>query len=223
MIFFLVMPGFFGGFGNYFVPIFQGSPEVVYPRVNNFSILILSLSYLFLILSLISDFGGGTGWTLYPPLSTSFMSLSPSSTGNLIFGLLMSGISSCLTSLNFWTTILNLRSYYLTLKTMPLFPWALLITGGMLLFTLPILTGALLMVLADLHSNTLFFDPLIFGIYFIRLEIITRMKTRRDLTDNRLYQLFISFTAGAGTRCMSLLSPPPFLFSFFIINSKSTQ
>merc|ERR1712046_121033 len=53
MIFFLVMPSLFGGFGNYFVPIFLGSPEVVYPRVNNFSILILSLSYLFLILSLI--------------------------------------------------------------------------------------------------------------------------------------------------------------------------
>ena len=162
MIFFLVMPGLFGGFGNYFVVIFQGSPEVVYPRVNNFSILILFVSYLFFILSIISEFGGGTGWTLYPPLSTSFMSLSPSSTGNLIFGLLISGISSLLTSLNFWTTILNLRSYYLTLKTMPLFPWALLITGGMLLLTLPILTGALLMVLADLHSNTLFFDP-IFG------------------------------------------------------------
>merc|ERR1711979_141023 len=78
MIFFLVMPGLFGGFGNYFVPIFQGSPEVVYPRVNNFSILILFLSYFFLILSLTSDFGGGTGWTLYPPLNTSFMSLSPS-------------------------------------------------------------------------------------------------------------------------------------------------
>merc|ERR1712222_242710 len=102
MIFFLIMPGLFGGFGNYFVPIFQGSPEVVYPRVNNFSILVLFLSYFLLILSLISDFGGGTGWTLYPPLSTSFMSLSPSSTGSLIFGLLMSGVSSCLTSLNFW-------------------------------------------------------------------------------------------------------------------------
>merc|ERR1712217_176743 len=116
MIFFLAMPGLFGGFGNYFAPIFQGSPEVVYPRVNNFSILILFLSYLFFSTSLISDIGAGTGWTLYPPLSTSFMVLSPSSTGNLIIGLLISGISSCLTSLNFWVTILNLRSYYLTLK-----------------------------------------------------------------------------------------------------------
>merc|ERR1712117_847735 len=173
MIFFLVMPGLFGGFGNYFVVIFQGSPEVVYPRVNNFSILILFLSYLLLILSLISEFGGGTGWTLYPPLSTSFMSLSPSSTGNLLFGLLVSGISSCLTSLNFWITILNLRSYCLTLKTMPLFLWALLITAAMLLLTLPVLSGALLMVLADLHSNTLFFDP-VFGVISIVISGVSQ-------------------------------------------------
>merc|ERR1711907_560092 len=68
----------------------------------------------------------------------------------------------CLTSLNFWVTILNLRSYSLTLKTMPLFPWAIFLTAVMLLLVLPILSGALVMVLADLHSNTLFFDP-IFG------------------------------------------------------------
>merc|ERR1711913_215841 len=101
MIFFLVMPRLFGGFGNYFVPIFLGSAEVVYPRVNNLSILILPVSYLLVILSLCTEFGGGTGWTLYPPLSTSLMSLSPSSTAFVVFGLLMSGISSCLTSLNF--------------------------------------------------------------------------------------------------------------------------
>merc|ERR1711953_1154253 len=74
----------------------------------------------------------------------------------------ISGVSSCLTSLNFWVTILNLRSYCLTLKTMPLLPWALLITAAMLLLVLPILSGAFLMVLGDLHSNTLFFDP-VFG------------------------------------------------------------
>merc|ERR1712216_406212 len=63
---------------------------------------------------------------------------------------------------NFFTTIINLRSYCLTLKTWALFPWALLITAAMLLLVLPVLSGALLMVLADLHSNTLFFDP-VFG------------------------------------------------------------
>ena len=91
------------------------------------------------------------------------LTLSPSSTGNLIFGLLISGISSCLTSLNFWITILNLRSYYLTLKTIPLFPWAFLITAFMLLLTLPILSGTLLLILGDLHFNTLFFDPILGG------------------------------------------------------------
>merc|ERR1711933_311283 len=115
MIFFLVMPGLFGGFGNYFVPIFIGSPEVVYPRVNNLSILIIPISYILVIFSILTEFGGGGGWTLYPPLST-----------------------------------------------MPLLPWAIFITGVMLILTLPVLSGALLMVLADLHSNTLFFDS-VFG------------------------------------------------------------
>ena len=71
-------------------------------------------------------------------------------------------ISSCLTSLNSWTTIHFLRSYYLILSSIPLFPWAFLITAFMLLLTLPILSGTLLSILGDLHSNILFFDP-IFG------------------------------------------------------------
>merc|ERR1711988_1404841 len=89
-------------------------------------------------------------------------SLSPSSTAFVVFGLLMSGISSCLTSLNFLITVWTLRSYSLTCNTMPLIPWAIFLTAVMLVFTLPVLTGGLLMVVADLHSNTVFFDP-IFG------------------------------------------------------------
>ena len=61
MIFFLVMPVLFGAFGNYFLPIFIGSPEVIYPRLNNLSIYLLLLSYLFLILSFISEFGTSSG------------------------------------------------------------------------------------------------------------------------------------------------------------------
>ena len=90
------------------------------------------------------------------------MSLSSSTIAFIISSLLLSGISSTLTSLNFSLTIINLRSYSLSLKTIPLFPWSLFITGLMLLLTLPILSSGLLMVLSDLFSNTLFYDP-IFG------------------------------------------------------------
>merc|ERR1712074_179302 len=47
--------------------IFLGAPEVVYPRINNISILILPLSYISIILSVTGEFSNGTGWTLYPP------------------------------------------------------------------------------------------------------------------------------------------------------------
>merc|ERR1719158_989547 len=48
------------------------------------------------------------------------------------------------------------------LSIMPVYAWSQNITGFLLLLTLPILTGALIMLLADLHYNTVFFDP-IFG------------------------------------------------------------
>ena len=55
MIFFVVMPGVYGGFENYFVPIFQGLPEVSHPRVNTFSFLLLPFSYACIILSSASE------------------------------------------------------------------------------------------------------------------------------------------------------------------------
>ena len=163
MIFFLVMPELFGGFGNYIMPIFFGAPEVIYPRVNNISILILLLSYALIILSVTGEFSNGTGWTLYPSLSTSLMSLSPIGIDIILYGLLLTGISSCLTSINFFATIINMRCYSMTLSIMPVYTWSIYITGFLLLLTLPILTGALIMLLADLHVNTVFFDPIFRG------------------------------------------------------------
>jgi len=55
-----------------------------------------------------------------------------------------------------------LERYQRTVTALLLFPYSLFITASMLLLTLPILSGALLLILSDLHSNTLFFDP-IFG------------------------------------------------------------
>ena len=98
MIFFLVMPGLYGGFGNYFGPIFLGAPEVGFPRVNSFSFLLLPVSYGFLLVSSTSEFPGGAGWTLYPPLSTSLMSLAPVAVDLIIDALLVAGVSSFFSS-----------------------------------------------------------------------------------------------------------------------------
>ena len=61
MIFFLIMPGLFGGFSNYFILIFIGSPEVIYPRIYNLSILILFISYIYIIIYILIEFGSEIG------------------------------------------------------------------------------------------------------------------------------------------------------------------
>jgi cytochrome c oxidase subunit 1 len=157
MIFFLVMPSLYGGFGNYFIPLLIAAPEVGFPRINSFSLLLMAVSYGCIILSTTSEFGGATGWTLYPPLSTSLMSLSPVAVDVIIIGLAVSGIASFLSSINFLATIFLMRSLGVSLGILPLSCFSILITAGMLIFTLPILSGGLVMLLSDLHFNTIFF------------------------------------------------------------------
>jgi heme/copper-type cytochrome/quinol oxidase subunit 1 len=46
---------------------------------------------------------------------------------------------------------------------MDIYVWSLVLVGYMLLVVLPILAGSLLMLVYDLHYNTVFFDPLYGG------------------------------------------------------------
>ena len=110
-----------------------------------------------------SEFGSGTGWTLYPPLSTSLMSLSSVGIYVILYSLLLSGISSVLTSFNFYFINQNMRCYGMTLSNMPVYAWSVGITASMLLLVLPILTSTIIMLLTDLHYNTIFFDWLFGG------------------------------------------------------------
>merc|ERR1712188_130985 len=96
-------------------------------------------SYSYLLISLCTEFASATGWTFYPPLSTSLMSLSPVGVDLLIIGLLLSGISSFMTSLNFFTTIINMRGYGLTVSLLSLYTFAILITAFLRYFQIYIL------------------------------------------------------------------------------------
>src|SRR3569833_2041079 len=113
MIFFMVMPAMIGGFGNWFVPLMIGAPDMAFPRKINISFWLLPASFALLLTSLFVEgepgsLGAGTGWTLYPPLSTS--GHPGPAVDCVILSLHIAGASSILGAINFITTIFNMRA-----------------------------------------------------------------------------------------------------------------
>ena len=164
MIFGGVMPAFVG-LANWMVPLQIGAPDMALPRMNNWSFWIMPFAFSLLLLTLFLPGGGPAGgWTLYPPLSLQ----GGNNVAFVIFAIHMMGISSIMGAINIIATILNMRAPGVDLLKMPIFCWTWLITAFLLIAVMPVLAGAVTMLLTDKFFATSFFnaagggDPVMF-------------------------------------------------------------
>lgn len=164
MVFGAIMPAFVG-FANWMIPLQIGASDMAFGRMNNWSFWLLPPAATLLVASLFVPGGAaGAGWTLYPPLTIQ----GGMGTDMAIFAVHILGISSIMGSINIITTILNLRAPGMTLMKMPLFAWTWLVTAYLIIAVMPVLAGAVTMLLTDRHFGTSFFnaagggDPVMF-------------------------------------------------------------
>jgi cytochrome c oxidase subunit 1 len=169
MIFFVIIPLLAGAFGNFTIPLQIGAPDMAFPKLNMCSYWFMWPAFLTILLSFAYN-AGGSGWTSYPTLASAMMPSdqgfqSPASphsgVGQILWlvALLFVGISSMMGSVNYITTIINLRAPGMTLFRMPLTTWAMFITAILQAMALPVLTVALILQLLDKTIGTTFFLP----------------------------------------------------------------
>jgi len=154
MIFGGIMPAFVG-LANWMVPLQVGAPDMALPRMNNWSFWILPFAFTLLLSTLFVPGGAPAGgWTMYPPL----MLQGGANVAMAIFAIHMMGISSIMGAINVIATILNMRAPGVDLLKMPIFTWSWLITAFLLIAVMPVLAGAVTMLLTDKFFGTSFFN-----------------------------------------------------------------
>ncbi len=175
MIFLVIIPILAGAFGNFLIPLQIGADDMAFPVLNMLSYWFMWPAMFCFAVSFVASgptAGPGNGWTSYPVLSD-LATASPSSGAAQtwwLFGLTLVGVSSMMGSVNYMTTIINMRAPGMTLFRMPLTIWSMFITAILQSFALPVLTAAGFMLVFDRLSQLL--PTTIHSVFFVPAGII---------------------------------------------------
>ena len=155
MIFFVAMP-FLTGLINIVVPQQIGARDVSFPFLNSLSLALTASGAALVLVSLVIGKFSTAGWTTYPPYAE--LKFSPGvGVDYWLWPILISGVGSTLTGINFFVTILKRRAPGMTLMRMPLFTWTALVTSLLMIFAFPALTVSSAMLALDRYLGMHFF------------------------------------------------------------------
>ncbi len=172
MIFFVIIPLLDRGVRQLLIPLMIGATDMAFPKLNMMSYWFMWPAFAVILISFFVDGGGGrlrldlvsdcSPAPRMPPGEGFHSPASPHSGHGQIFwlvALMFVGISSMMGSVNYVTTIINMRAPGMTLFRMPLTVWSMFITAILQAMALPVLTVALILQLLDKTINTTFFLP----------------------------------------------------------------
>ncbi|HEY3702933.1 MAG TPA: cbb3-type cytochrome c oxidase subunit I, partial [Acidimicrobiales bacterium] len=154
MMYLFAGPFAFGGFANVIVPLQVGAPDMAFPRLNALSYWLYLSGGLMMISGFFTASGAADfGWVAYAPLSN--VTSTPGAGPDLwIMALILTGFSAIFTGVNIITTVFYLRAPGMTMFRVPIFTWNMVVTGILILIAFPVLTSALVLLMADRHLGT---------------------------------------------------------------------
>jgi cytochrome c oxidase subunit I len=155
MVFLFIVP-FWAGLANYFVPLMIGARDMAFPKLNALSFWLLAAGGIVFYGSLFFS-PPECGWTCYAPLNETAY-LPSHGVDAWIFLIHLTGVSSLIGAINLYATIVNMRAPGMGWGRLPLFIWGILIYAILLILALPVIAGAVTMLLTDRHFGTHFFD-----------------------------------------------------------------
>jgi cytochrome c oxidase subunit I len=160
MVFFLLTGGLSGTFSNMLIPLQLGARDMASGFLNMLSYWFFLISSLIMLASLFVESGPAmAGWTVYPPLSALPQAVSGSGLGMTLwlFSMVLFIASSLIGSLNYITTVLNLRTAGMKMTRMPLTIWAFFVTAVIGVLSFPVLLSAALLLVMDRLAGTSFY------------------------------------------------------------------